>query len=277
MRLFRPVELTFKELPWILSRGFGRILNPPSTAFCDELMTRGYQAKALLNVLPEHNLIYVVIPKAASTRIRSTLAKVEGRLSRSIYPGRQSKYRGPRSPCNITTERFHRLATSPDTLRFSFVRNPYARAVSCWADKFAGKPLVSGDTLIDTYLAIRGDVDSNLPFGANRTLSFAEYSVFAANTARARYNVHLQVQSDIINMPGIELNVIGKVETFDTDFARVLDHLNASDEVRRETSVILNESNHQEWPSYYTRDTADRIYRAYEEDFDRFGYTRPIL
>ena len=77
-------------------------------------------------------------------------------------------------------------------------------------------------------------------------------------------------------MPGIELGLIGKVETFDADFARVLDYLHASDEIRREAAIAINESHHDDWPAYYTRELADRIYRAYERDFDRFGYTRAI-
>jgi len=163
-----------------------------------------------------------------------------------------------------------------DTFRFSFVRNPYARVVSCWADKFADKPLVDGDFFIDSYLAVRRQIDAKLPAGADRTLSFPEFAVFAAATARARHDIHLQAQDDILSMPGIALDLIGKVETFDADFVRVLDYLGASDEVRREAAIAVNESHHNDWPTYYTQELADRIYRAFERDFDRFGYTRAI-
>ena len=50
--------------------------------------------------------------------------------------------------------------------------------------------------------------------------------------------------------------------------------MNASDAIRREAVVAINELYHNDWPAYYTSDLADRIYRAYECDFDRFGYTR---
>ena len=86
----------------------------------------------------------------------------------------------------------------------------------------------------------------------------------------------MQAQDDILSMPGIELDMIGKVETFDADFARVLDHLDASEDIRREAAVALNESHHNDWPTYYTPDLADRIYRAYECDFNRFGYARAV-
>jgi hypothetical protein len=276
MRLLRPAELAFKELPWIASRCIAGFLDPAAVDFYRDLTAGGYEPCRLVNVLPEHKVIYVTVPKAASTRIRRTLARVEGKPSRSLNPSRQNKYRGPYGPRNITVGSFFRLATSCDTLRFSFVRNPYARTVSCWADKFSSKPLVPGDRFIDIYLSVRHEIDAALPAGADCTLSFADFVLFAAGIARARQDIHLQVQDDILNMPGIELDLIGKVENLDTDFQRVLDHLGASDEIRREAAVAINKSRHQAWRAYYTPELAGRIYRAYEADFDRFHYAKSI-
>jgi hypothetical protein len=277
MRFLRPLETAGKELRWIASESVAEFLNPAAVEFYENLLAGGYEPNQLLYVLPKHKLIYAAVPKAATTRIKRTLARIEGRFSRSLKPSRRSQYRGPYGPRNITIGSFFRLATNHDTLRFSFVRNPYARIVSCWADKFADKPLVRGDSFIDAYLAIRPEIDANLPAGVDRTLSFFEFVVFAAATAKTRHDIHMQVQDEILSMPGIELGLIGKVETFDADFVRVLDHLDAGDEVRREAAIVINESHHDDWPAYYTPELADRIYRAYECDFDRFGYARSAL
>ena len=77
-------------------------------------------------------------------------------------------------------------------------------------------------------------------------------------------------------MPGIRLDFIGKVETFARDFARVLDHLHANDALRRAATRAVNESRHDSWTRYYTPSLADRLYRAYECDFDRLAYPRAI-
>lgn len=276
MRQLRPVELKFKEVPWHVSRHVAHFLDPAAAEFGDALLSNGYGAGSLLTTLPAHKIIYMAVPKAASTRIRRTLAKIDGRFMRSLKPSRRGMYRGPYGMRNMTVSAFFRLATDPDTLRFSFVRNPYARVVSCWADKFAGKPLVPGDSYVDAYLAVRRDIDPALPAGAGQTLTFPAFAVFAAANAKAGHDAHVQAQQSMLDLPGIQFDFIGKVENFNADFSRVLDHLDADATVRREAEIPLNESHHDDWPVYYTGDLADRIYRAYECDFDRFGYARAI-
>jgi hypothetical protein len=277
MRALRKLETTIKELPWIVSEQIARIRDPAARTFYQRLRHGGYNPDLLVNVVPAHKLIYISIPKAASTRIRATLAAVGGRHMRAIDFGRRNKYRGPYGPRSMTVDSFHRLARSPETLRFSFVRNPYARAVSYWADKFCGKPLVNGhDAFVDFYLAYRDEVDAHLPAGSDRTLLFPEFVAFAAAMARRRRDIHVQAQDDILSMPGIKLDFIGRVESFRQDFVRVLDHMGAPEAVRGEAFIPLNESHVDDWQEYYTGDLAHKIYRAYECDFDRFNYPRAI-
>lgn len=277
MAFLKGAEIAFKEIPWIASRSIAGVTNPAALALYRKMMNGGYEPDQLIKVLPAHKLVYVAVPKAASTRIRKTLARIEGRFSRSLKNSKRSRYRGPYGPRNMTIGSFYELVTDPATLRFSFVRNPYARIVSCWADKFAHKPLVGGDPFVDAFLTKRNAIDSCLPHGADHTLSFADFVIYAAAEANARSDSHLQAQDDILTIPGLELDFIGKVEFFDADFVRILDHLKANAAVRREATVAANQSKHRDWPAYYTGDLAERIYRAYERDFDRFGYLRALV
>jgi len=276
MRLLRPIEVRAKEFLWIASGPLTRIFHPAAAEFYAKFISGGYEPELLVNVLPLHKLLYVALPKAASTRIRQTLARIAGRYIISLKPSRRSRYRGPHGPRSMTKGAFFRLATDADTLRFSFVRNPYARVVSCWADKFRGKPLVPGDPLINAYLAVRRDLAAGLPAGADHSLPFPAFVLFAEAAAQRRYDIHVQAQDDILSVPGIRLDLTGKVESFAQDFALVLDHVGASDAVRREALIPMNESRHDPWSAYYTAELADRIYRAYERDFDRFRYPRAI-
>jgi hypothetical protein len=274
MRLLRPIEVRTKELLWSASGPLTNIFDPAAAEFYAKFISGGYEPELLVNVLPLQKMLYVALPKAASTRIRGTLARVAGRYIISLKPSRWARFRGPPGPRSMTKGAFFRLATGADTFRFSFVRNPYARAVSCWADKFHGKPLVPGNPTIDAYLAIRRDLGADFPAGADRNLSFPQFVVFAAAAARRRSDIHIETQDGILSIPGIKLDHIGKVESFAEDFVPVLDHLQASDAVRRDALKPMNESRHDHWSAYYTPALADRIYGAYECDFDRFGYPR---
>jgi hypothetical protein len=276
MRALRQLETTAKELPWIISEQIARFRDPTAFNFYRRLRYGGYNPDLLVNVVPVKKLIYVSIPKAASTRIRATLAAVTGQRMRSIRTHRRHKYSGPYGPRSMTVGAFFQLANSPETLRFSFVRNPYARTVSFWADKFYGKPLISGDTFVNFYLDYREEVDSRLPAGPDQTLPFPEFVMFAAAMARRRREIHVQAQDDILSMPGIKLDFIGRVESFRQDFVRVLDHIGASEDVRQDAFIPLNESHVDDWPEYYTSELANQIYRAYECDFDRFNYPRAV-
>ena len=108
-------------------------------------------------------------------------------------------------------------------------------------------------------------------------MSFPEFVEFATATVNQRIDIHWQLQDDFATVPGLPLNLIGKVENFQTDFARVLDHIGVTNEARaRYLQQAVNPSSHEPWQEYYTDALAARVNRAYERDFDKFGYPRTV-
>jgi hypothetical protein len=239
-------------------------------------MVGGYNPNAHIDALVQQKLIYVNVPKCASTSIKMMLSRLVGRTVASFEQLHNRKYSGLQSPFQIGMSAFHRLATDSATLRFSFVRNPYERLVSAWADKFQDRYLVAGDSFIDKYLAHRKAVDPSLPRGEHRMLTFADFATYATATASLRVDAHWGLQDDILGMPRLALDFIGHVETFARDIERVLDHVRADRLLGQAALMPLRASPHNSWPLYYTQSLADRVYRAYERDFDRFGYPRAI-
>jgi Sulfotransferase family len=278
MSFLRPIEVGAKQLVtgsrWFGSRLVAKWSDPSAVAFYDAIAEHGFEVNNLINVAPLLGVIYVAVPKVASTRIKMTLAEAVGRRSLSLDSCRRRRYRGPQGPRSMSLRSFYRLATDPKTLRFSFVRNPYARALSCWADKLQGKPLVPGDDYVDGYLLRKREIDADLPEGADRTLTFCDFVTYASALAHSRVDAHLQSQDDILTMPGIALDFVGRMEQFSEDILRVLDHIGAVNGIRGNAVVPTNASRHGPWTDYYTPALLDRVYRAYERDFDRFGYPR---
>jgi len=269
---------------YLAGRAATRIVNlrdgwrdPAALAYFRTMCAGGFDPEAHIDVLPRFALIYVSVPKCASTTIKSVLSALQRGESPPPDKIHVRRYSGLNSPTQVGLSAFHRLATDATTLRFAFVRNPYARLVSAWADKFQNKPLVAGDSFVDLYLAHRAAIDNPaLPHGAEQTLSFAQFVEFAVASSNRRVNSHWHLQDDLLNMPGLSLDFIGKVETFCADFARVLDHLGADRAPRQPFGISYNASMHRPWPDYYTDALAARVHRAYERDFDHFGYTRAL-
>jgi hypothetical protein len=255
---------------------FDRCFDPEASAFYTALVAGGYDPNAHIDVIPRYRLIYLCIPKCASTTIKVALSALSGRIPASFEEVHQRRHSGLKSPQQAGLSVFHRLAQDPAALRFAFVRNPYDRLVSAWADKYRNKPLLPGDSFIDKYLGCRKSIDPALPAGTGATLSFADFVRFAAATADRRLDAHWQLQDDILAMPGIALDYIGKVESFDQDFARVMAHAGAPSSAAAQPGNRLNQSAHRPWPEYYSSELADCIYRTYERDFDRLRYPRTI-
>ena len=250
--------------------------DPQSYQFYTQLVAGGFAPNAHIDVLPEQRIIYVCVPKNASSRIKITLSALLGRNLTLEWQAHKRKLSGLKSPKRVGLTVFHCLATDPHALRFAFVRNPYARLVSCWLNKFCEVPLISAKPSVDSYLAWRQKNDPSLPEGPTNTLPFDAFINFATMTAQDRVDAHWHLQAGLIDMPGIELNLIGKVESFEQDFMRVLDHAQANDPLRAAATKPANFTYPVDWRSYYTDELANRVYKAYELDFDRFQYPRKL-
>lgn len=279
----REIKHGLTNLRWHASRLAARLFNPVAVEFYDRIATRSYDIDNVITVVPSHKVIYFVIPKAANTRIRATLGEVMGRRSLSLLPTRWGRVGYPRHPRTIGVSAFHRLAIDPKTLRFTFVRNPYDRLVSCWANKFLNKPLVKkrmfteGEFSIELYLATRQRIDPNLPVGKDKTLSFPDFVTYATAIAPLGVDYHMQRQSDLLCVPGIPIDYTGKVENFPIDIIPILDHIGASNDLRNRVVVPLNKSMRSRAADYYTPELVKRVFNAYESDFDllRYPHTLP--
>jgi hypothetical protein len=249
--------------------------HPRALELYEKVAASAYKPDELIDVLHAQRILYIAVPKAACSRIRATLSALIGRDPVSVGKIHDRGVSGLRAPRHSVVD-FHEVVEDPDALRFTFVRNPYDRILSCWANQYRGKPLVPGDRYVGLYLRHKREMGLSLPEGPGETISFADFvEVVAANAAR-RVDMHWQLQSDILDVPGVTLNHIGKIELFSQDFARVLDHAGVKGELRRSAAQPIHSSDHGHMSEYFTEALAARVYRAYERDFETFKYSKKL-
>jgi len=252
------------------------LFDPQATKFYSELVANGFHQVSNIDVLPQQRILYLPIPKCASTTIRMALSAMIGEFPPCALQVHLRRRSALRSPKQVGASAFHRLVQDQTALRFSFVRNPYDRLVSAWADKFQGKPLAPGDAYVDVYLRRRRAMGLALPKNADGTLSFADFVHFVAATADDPVDGHWRPQSDLLDLPGVSFDFIGRLETFGRDFARVIAHAGADPTLVASANGHLNKSRHHAWRDYYTGALADQVYRTFERDFDRLQYSRAV-
>ena len=271
-RFFRAHRLALR---WRLQAAPARLTHPIAHRFFADLMTQGYHPNALIDVVPDHRLIYVGVPKAASSTIKKSLSRLAKGNAEDLQAVHRRQQSGLLSPSEVGVTAFYQLAIAPDALRFSFVRNPYERLVSCWADKFQNRPLVGGDPFVNIYLAYRKEADRSLPVGRDAVLPFPVFVEMAIATCDKRIDPHWALQDDLITLPGLKLDLIGKAENFAQDYRQVLAHV-GQDVDQNAGKSTMNVSKRSQCRDYFDDALARRVYRAFEKDFDRFSYASAL-
>jgi hypothetical protein len=136
-----------------------------------------------------------------------------------------------------------------DHFRFAFVRNPWDRLVSCWANK----------AVEQNYFALDEETRNSFP-------AFVRWA--AASVDLDTGDIHLRRQSRLIDLERIDF--VGRFETFDADLAVVCNRLELPPVARHE-----NRSQHRSFSSYYDEATAALVGQLYERDIRLFGYEPP--
>ena len=223
-----------------------------------------------MHVVPERKLIYVEVPKTASSYIIAELVKAfrgsnaEGNLhcrSRS----------GLKSPRAIGISKFVDLIDDPETFIFTSVRNPYTRLVSCYFDKFSNVAIGDGSYISNTYIAYRRLIGE--PAVDGRPLTLEEFVAFACDTAPLRYDGHWCRQSDIVPNWIAKPHFVVRFETLSRDLANVMRRFSVrSDRVQEILSCAVPTTDRKARELLTATMTA-KIVEAYSVDFARFGYS----
>jgi len=135
--------------------------------------------------------------------------------------------------------------------KVAFVRNPWDRLVSCWADK-----------VLDGKGAVFQFRESDIaPMN-----QFEHFVEFVSGLDLKTCDRHLRLQCELIDLNNVDY--LGHLETFTEDFVSICNHL----DIKCEEITARNVSKHKPYPDYYTDKLRDKVFQMYRKDVQMFGY-----
>jgi hypothetical protein len=149
--------------------------------------------------------------------------------------------------------------------RFSFVRNPYSRALSCYLEKIAGE-----QWLRDLRLP-------ELGFHPQEEVSFADFLSRVAVQELRDMDVHWAPQHFLLSLRRVQYGFLGRFETFQSDLRRLVEilALDVPEELLlRRTAHVTSAA--EKLHDYYDDETVALVQRIYRKDFDALGYGRDL-
>ena len=168
-------------------------------------------------------------------------------------------------PTDVVVE----MLTSPDYLRFAFVRNPYDRLLSAWKSKF----LVEDDEGYAPHRQRVREAFDHPTVDGRRVgrIAFREAVEFMLSEDE-RDDGHWSPQVDGLLLDVIDYDVIGRFERFSDDLTAILERLQAPAEVLAIARQRINETSPIPLVAAYDTVLARTVHDHYAADFERFGY-----
>jgi len=222
---------------------------------------RPERAAYLVNFSERYRYMYVETPKVGCSTVKKTLQALELRgtgkeIARDTHDRKLSPLLAPAAAIGS----FVSGMTDKDWIRFSFVRNPYTRILSCYLDKFV------------TAIA-RPMFNRALGFPEAHMVTFPEFLQAVRRQPYLDMDIHWLPQSVILE--GMRASsFIGRFERFEQDFTIVLREILRDDEPME----ILTRNHHAQGAANLVRDhigaqEAALIREIYRDDFEKYGYS----
>jgi len=183
-----------------------------------------------------HRAIFIHIPKTAGYAVAQALSHQPSHMPYSTYE-------------NVNPRKFERF------FKFTFVRNPWDRLVSCYF-----------------FLKQGGMTDLDKRFADDNLAAYDTFESFVDGwlTEQNIWSwVHFKPQFSFICDASmrVRMDFVGRMETIEADFRYVCQRLNVAAELKRR-----NASEHRPYTEYYSDTLRERVAAVYADDIALFGY-----
>jgi hypothetical protein len=223
-------------------------------------------ANRLLHLSRRHRLMYLAVPKAACSTILSVLQWHEvGGNDQLVPPDPHDMESSPLVAPFTDMALFDTAMKSDEFLRFSFVRDPYARALSGYLEKCCGR---EGARRI--YLP-------KLGYRPDAFITFRRFLEIVREQRPSQMDVHWAPQTYLLSLGRVAYDFLGRVERLETDLASVLARRGMSlPDTRRNTRWHATGARGRLHQSYGAQEIK-LVREIYAEDFEALGYDRDLV
>lgn len=224
------------------------------------LATHGQYIPTAYYVLDERRLVYILIPKVASTSIKlATMDSVGGYSDNRDYMCIHRE--------TAARQMYGLPMRAREYFKFAFVRNPFDRLVSCFEDKVRNVDPHSGQYYFDTRYN-RWLIRRLFRTEFRPSMSFDEFIALVERIPDWLADSHFKSQYSILYLRGRQIpDYIGKFENLAADWGRIATQHNLRPLEQRNVSARTG------WMEYYRdSNTVETVYRRYRKDIEAFGY-----
>jgi hypothetical protein len=213
----------------------------------------------------KHRYVFVETPKCACTTIKLALQRLELQDRSLVRPNNEMVHVRDFSPLLDPRQvyRFSRFLKAGDVTKVCFVRNPYDRLVSAYVDKIAGNKSQKAEIL------------RHLGLPENRLdaeVTFDQFVGAVAEQPVAAMNPHWRTQYHQTFQSAVPYTMVGKVESLAADMARFGELIGADLAFYVPTHRYNATGGHEGARDWFDADLRRKVLRAFEIDFEHFGY-----
>ncbi len=222
------------------------------------LIDHGSYMDRLYFVAEEKKLIYVSNCKAASSSIKASMLSLGEQENYHLVNGIAKK--SGHFLSNIAPDAF------PGYYRFSYVRNPFERLVSCYENKYhSDKELLGWDGRREKGLYF----DRYLLGVLAKDRGFARFAKRVCRIPDMLSDRHIVSQYYMLHQKGREVaSFVGRFE----DLPHAYEPIREKYGLAPLPHYNKTQADKKSWMDRYDLDTAERVYRRYRRDIESYGY-----
>jgi hypothetical protein len=237
-----------------------------------EILARPFASRIIVS--EKSKLIYCPIPKAASSNWKYLIRKFEGLddyfdLAKAHSP----EISGLRYLSDYSAAEVERLLADPLFLKFTFVRDPYSRAISCYLDRFQNRAEEYVRKEYRTFLAELFDwhYAREIALESEPRPSFSEFIDELAKQSPSEMNAHWAPQSLLCGLGEMPFDFIGHMNTLSADVDHVLaklGHLQEHFPSQSDIGFPASGASTELLNNIYTLETMLKVRFIFDSDFN---------